>query len=155
MRIVSKYQVVVGEEKLCNVCHESKHLSEFTKHSESRTKLAYSCKQCWHKIQAKYYSKISPESRRKPYYNSKAGEDKKEIADDAKSGGCVECGYSKCLEALQFHHTDPAKKNFVISDYRKFSVEKLMAELSKCMVLCANCHIELHRDLKMNNAVRL
>ncbi len=61
-------------------------------------------------------------------------------------GGCSMCGYNKNLSALEFHHLIPAEKNFQI-DTRKIagsSVGKINEELKKCILLCANCHQELH-----------
>jgi predicted transcriptional regulator len=64
-------------------------------------------------------------------------------------GGCCEiCGYNKCKGALEFHHVDPTKKDFAISHkaYR-FSWEKVQNELDKCIMVCANCHREIHEGL--------
>ncbi len=56
--------------------------------------------------------------------------------------GCFFCGYRKCPEALQFHHMT-GEKDFQLSELSQ-SMERLYAELNKCMVICANCHFELH-----------
>jgi len=68
-----------------------------------------------------------------------------------KSGGgeCQNCGYDKCWKALHFHHVDPSQKEFAIfeskSGYRKVrNWEELKKEIAKCILLCANCHAELH-----------
>jgi len=62
-------------------------------------------------------------------------------------GKCVRCGYNKSVEALQFHHTDPKTKSFGISHKGVTrSYEKAKEEASKCDLLCANCHAELHAD---------
>ena len=65
-----------------------------------------------------------------------------------KSGGkCSECGYNKNLAALCFHHiNDDDSKEFGL-DMRQFSnrsIETLETELKKCILLCANCHMETH-----------
>lgn len=68
-------------------------------------------------------------------------------------GQCSVCGYQKNLSALTFHHTKPARKGFQI-DVRAFSnrtIERISVELKKCILLCNNCHAELHNpdlDLK-------
>lgn len=59
-----------------------------------------------------------------------------------KGGKCQKCGYDKCKGALAFHHTDPSKKEFRIS--KMHSLEKMLPELDKCILLCANCHHEEH-----------
>jgi 5-methylcytosine-specific restriction endonuclease McrA len=61
-------------------------------------------------------------------------------------GGCCEiCGYSKCLDALEFHHLNSRNKDFGISakGYTR-SWKKVKNELKKCRLLCANCHREVH-----------
>ena len=62
-------------------------------------------------------------------------------------GRCTKCGYSKCLAALQFHHIEPNNKNFGITEAlrsSKYSKEEILKESEKCILLCANCHLELH-----------
>ena len=61
-------------------------------------------------------------------------------------GKCEICGYNKNIAALEFHHKNPDEKEFQI-DARKFAncdIHKLEKELDKCMILCANCHREIH-----------
>ncbi len=36
-------------------------------------------------------------------------------AIELKGGFCENCGYSKCPDALEFHHLDDTKKDFGIS----------------------------------------
>lgn len=64
-------------------------------------------------------------------------------------GKCCLCGYDKCLDALQFHHKDPSQKDFEISDFifgrlSNVSDQDVRNELDKCMLVCSNCHCELH-----------
>jgi len=61
-------------------------------------------------------------------------------------GQCIVCGYSKNLAALTFHHTDTDQKDFKL-DMRSManrSLEPVLAELEKCILVCHNCHAELH-----------
>ena len=66
-----------------------------------------------------------------------------------KGGKCGICGYDKSISVLQFHHTNPNMKDFTVSR-KSYSIERLKREVDKCILLCANCHIELHE--KLNNA---
>jgi len=60
-------------------------------------------------------------------------------------GKCRICGYSKCNNALTFHHLDPTKKDFGLSaNGITRSWEKTKTELEKCILLCMNCHAEVH-----------
>ena len=58
---------------------------------------------------------------------------------------CQKCGYNRCLEALEFHHFQKTGKDFGISarGYTR-SWSKIKQELDKCILLCANCHREIH-----------
>jgi hypothetical protein len=61
-------------------------------------------------------------------------------------GRCTICGYDKNLAALVFHHTDSTGKDFKL-DMRSLSdrkIELVMKEIDKCILVCANCHAELH-----------
>lgn len=61
-----------------------------------------------------------------------------------KGGECSICGYKKCYSAMEFHHLDSSKKDFQINRSATLSFEKLKTELDKCVLLCANCHREIH-----------
>ena len=67
------------------------------------------------------------------------------MAVEYKGGKCEFCGYSKCIGALEFHHVDASQKEFGISSSGwTRSFEKMKVELDKCLILCANCHREIH-----------
>jgi hypothetical protein len=65
---------------------------------------------------------------------------------DYKGGKCEQCGYNKSLRALSFHHIDPLKKDFQISGSHCKSWKSIQIELDKCLLLCANCHMEKHEE---------
>jgi hypothetical protein len=70
---------------------------------------------------------------------------RKEKAVQLLGNKCCKCGYNKCLKALQFHHIDPKKKDFEISsNSSKVSWNVIEKELKKCILVCANCHAEIH-----------
>jgi len=62
-------------------------------------------------------------------------------------GKCARCGYDKCIEALDFHHKDPALKDHNITGSGYRSWERTKIELDKCEVVCANCHREIHAKI--------
>lgn len=72
---------------------------------------------------------------------------KKQKAIIYKGGKCVICGYHKCVRNLSFHHLDPKEKEFNISQKSSWGFEKLKTELDKCILVCANCHGEIHDGL--------
>ena len=69
----------------------------------------------------------------------------KDMAIEYKGGSCQICGYDKCNRALEFHHLDPLEKDFGISSkgYTR-SWNAIKEELDKCIMVCANCHREIH-----------
>ena len=62
-----------------------------------------------------------------------------------KGGCCEKCGYNKSISALQFHHLNPYEKDFTIGG-SSYSFEKLKIEVDKCIMVCSNCHIEIHEE---------
>jgi hypothetical protein len=65
-----------------------------------------------------------------------------------KGGCCVKCGYDRCISALEFHHLDPAQKEFTIAiNAQTRSWQTLVNELDKCILVCCRCHREIHHDL--------
>ena len=62
------------------------------------------------------------------------------IHEEKLKRGCACCGYSDHAAALDFDHIDPKTKVRDIAQMHTVSVEKLKLEISKCQVLCANCH---------------
>ena len=61
-------------------------------------------------------------------------------------GSCSRCGYHKNLAALQFHHISRSQKKFPL-DLRRLSNSswnRILEESQKCLLLCANCHAEVH-----------
>jgi hypothetical protein len=71
---------------------------------------------------------------------------KKQELVEYKGGCCERCGYNKSTRALQFHHLDPNEKDFTISR-KSYSIERLKKEVDKCILVCANCHLEIHEEL--------
>jgi hypothetical protein len=61
-----------------------------------------------------------------------------------KGGRCISCGYTKCPDALEFHHRNKETKEITPSDLWKYRWEAALKELDKCDLLCSNCHREKH-----------
>lgn len=62
---------------------------------------------------------------------------------------CHKCGenHPACLD---FHHKDPAAKDFSVGDMKAmgWSKDRLLVEIKKCVVVCANCHRKIHAALR-------
>lgn len=64
-------------------------------------------------------------------------EKRKQHLIDLLGGSCVECG---ATENLEFDHIDRLQKSFVITSKWTMALDKLLAELEKCQLLCHDCH---------------
>ena len=86
---------------------------------------------------------LSQKDREKLLYNFF----KSKIDDDKLSKGCDRCGYNKCAVALEWHHPNKDKEvnpADLLTNRTIKSYERYLDEISKCELLCANCHREEH-----------
>lgn len=118
-----------ADDKICPCCSKLKTLEEFYDRRGKKGGSVY-CKKC--------SNEESRERARK--FKIKCVE--------YKGGKCEKCGYKKYFGALQFHHLDPSKKDFGLAAVKKHSFDdKIKLELDKCILVCANCHFEIHGSL--------
>lgn len=67
-------------------------------------------------------------------------------------GKCIQCGNNN-IHVLEFHHTTGDDKKYAIGNIFAHKWANIYNEITKCVILCSNCHRELHfksagRDLK-------
>lgn len=63
-------------------------------------------------------------------------------------GRCSLCGYGRCVAALHFHHLDPTRRTFGLAQRGSTrSIERLVVEAEKCILLCSNCHAEVEAGI--------
>ena len=116
------------EQKKKYVCRECKE--ETDNFNPSRIKYRdFICKKCF-----------------KQQHNKRAIEIKRKSVE-YKGGKCCVCNYNKYQGALDFHHIDPNDKDFTIGDVPNWSFNSIKSELDKCVLLCKNCHAEVHAGL--------
>ncbi|MCK9458534.1 MAG: HNH endonuclease [Proteobacteria bacterium] len=67
-------------------------------------------------------------------------------------GACSECGYNRCMKALEFHHKnmdEKQEKSFGFSSKGMLARwDKLIEEVKKCVLVCSNCHREIHDGMR-------
>lgn len=81
------------------------------------------------------YAQKEDQARAQARYREKM----RSAVQTARSQGCADCGETDPV-VLVFHHRDPTTKKFTAGK----SIPKLMAEIAKCDVVCANCHMRRH-----------
>ena len=112
--------------KTCPCCRETKNRDEFYKYKKSSS------------FYKKCILEINKINRQKT----------KKLAIEYKGGKCIRCGYNRCDAALDFHHVNPKEKEGNYFRKRKGFTEDLRKELDKCVLVCSNCHREIHSSLK-------
>jgi hypothetical protein len=111
---------------LCANCHKATHFEEYQDRSSSSRELTFREKQIRDRQVA---------TRLFMY-------------EYLKKHSCVKCGKSD-FRNLCFHHRKPEEKLFNVGESGpKYSREKLIVEMEKCDILCANCHRLLHWNEK-------
>ena len=69
-------------------------------------------------------------------------------------GKCSICGYNRCNKALELHHLDPEEKQFTFAQNTNRSWQSIVSELPKTILVCANCHREIHDNLIDNKTLK-
>lgn len=78
----------------------------------------------------------------------------KERATYVLGDKCQCCGYDKCIQALEFHHLDPNEKELSFNENTNRSWHTTRNELTKCILVCANCHREIHHGYIDNSKLQ-
>ena len=81
---------------------------------------------------------IDKENEKEKYHSKQ-----EKLIELKSSMSCKKCGCSKHY-LIDFHHTNPAEKDFTISENSHAKFETLLKEIEKCIPLCSNCHREFH-----------
>ena len=152
----------------CKLCGIEKEETEFYTNNETKRwrsrRIRYECKECSREFYRKrYHDKVNGLSRPREYFSKKKIRNHhttKHIYNKSKlvelfGGKCIRCGYSKCISALDFHHLHGNTKDFGLSKYKICykNIAKLADEISKCILLCSNCHREEHHLHKEKTAL--
>lgn len=71
----------------------------------------------------------------------------KQMVVEYKGGKCMLCGYNRCIQAFDLHHNSDSKKNFGLSERGLTRAwDTIKKEADKCILVCANCHREIHAN---------
>lgn len=130
------------EEKLCNNKEHNEFLpiNYFGKSKRTKDGLQRVCKVCKSKYDREYY--VKNKSRRDDNLNRNrlyGKRNRKFIYDYLLSHLCVDCGEKDPI-VLEFDHLFGKDKSISEMVRRRYSIERIKKEISKCEVRCANCH---------------
>lgn len=139
------------ETKTCSKCGEIKSLEFFALSKTGTNGRAAECKQCHKERDRIHFEK----NKRKILDQTQQWRKKSSewFAEYKKTLKCEICGENH-PSVIQFHHKDPSiKKESISLMYWKVNKEKVMEEIEKCSVLCANCHFKLHWNERNNENI--
>jgi len=128
----------------CSKCGEYKDEEEFPFKFQLLGRRHSECKECRNKYQAEYYQRTKDQRLE---YKSQRQIDKREEArhlvyEYLSHSRCKDCGISDPM-VLTFDHVRGKKKmNISQMVNQGYSIEAILAEISLCEVVCANCHMK-------------
>lgn len=78
-------------------------------------------------------------------YKHKRNKEIRDLVDNFKKQHvCAKCGFSD-WRALLFHHIGEKKFSISKAVAMGYTAEKVKEEMDKCILICANCHLILHK----------
>jgi hypothetical protein len=133
--------------KPCSRCGKDKPLESYNKKRVNKDgSIGYQpyCKECQKSWYSKYYH-TDPAEKARLYNRNKTNRlALRDLVNKAKDKPCADCGVQYPYYVMQFDHLDRSQKSFTISTASRngTTLARMVEEISKCDVVCANCHME-------------
>jgi hypothetical protein len=127
----------------CSSCKHKKSEDEFSWSNKNEGIRNNRCKECQRKLGKQHY--IENKSNYLDTQRVIRDRNKKFICDYLADKFCVDCNEDDIV-VLEFDHIDPTKKDISVSNAidNKWSLKRLLNEISKCEIRCSNCHKKRH-----------
>lgn len=138
--------------KICSECKISKVLEEFNfryeefnfRYKARNVKHGY-CRDCGKLLTRSHYRRNKRQYLDK---NSRSVAACRRFTREMKNRPCADCGVIYPYYVMDFDHRENKTKKFLVSQTAQMSINAIKREISKCDVVCANCHRErTHRRL--------
>lgn len=135
--------------KICSTCKREKPLDAFNKKSANADGRERYCKECHRTRNRVHYGD------NKDAYKASARKFKLSLRDwyqTLKRGKqCICCGETKYWR-LSFHHINTDDKDMEVSQMviKNVSRARILAEIEKCVVVCHNCHSDIHHEERIS-----
>ncbi len=140
--------------KTCSRCRETKPLSEFyllaRRNRTEATNHRSHCKLCHHTSMRDGIRQWRTRNieRERASNRARYGVIRDYLRDIKHTQGCLFCAEREPA-VLDFHHRDPSTKLMALGGgvHNPSAWPAVLAEIPKCVVLCANCHRRVHAGL--------
>lgn len=142
--------------KICSRCKRELPIDMFYNSKNTKDGHYSYCKECCSELHREYQIKNKEKMREISKRSWAKNRDKRNATDRGRMSAhfnfinslktpCVKCGEDR-FYVIDFHHIDPSKKLFTLSDGQKAHKSKVdvLREVDKCVCLCKNCHKEFH-----------
>jgi hypothetical protein len=123
------FKICLEEIKECTKCKVEKDVNKFYFKDKLQIRRTSWCSDCMNAS-----VKIAHNNRKSEFV-------------EYKGGCCQICSYNKCNAALDFHHINPNEKELKFDKISSWAFERARPELDKCVLLCSNCHREVHNGV--------
>lgn len=126
--------------KTCRQCNQEKPLEEFAVNRTKKDGRQGQCKAC-KKLYYDNYYRTSPKEKARLLANNKAlRQSNVQFINELKSKPCTDCGESYPPYVMDFDHLDESLKTRNVSTMTIWSRAAIEKEISKCELVCSNCH---------------
>lgn len=125
--------------KTCSTCKETKEVSEFNSKNKLKGTLQPFCRSCGNEYTKRDYHK---------HKEAYAARKRKQVAEnktlirELKSIPCTDCGISYPYYVMDFDHLRDKECNLSSQRILSWSKKRILEEVAKCEIVCANCHRE-------------
>lgn len=127
----------------CVVCKEVKDDDQYNWRNKARGTRKNYCRACDRVIKKRHYENNRESVIAQVRKRSQDNVDRFQAWKSTLS--CTMCSESDAV-CLDFHHVEPAHKDFGIGNaVPSMSWKQLMKEIEKCIVVCSNCHRKVHK----------
>ena len=141
------FSITILPMRTCSACNKTKTEENFFYRSKRNNKLHAQCKECYiikrRKIWKDHYHKYGSKYRERAVERNKKLKTRLKLLliEYLSDKSCIMCGNSD-PRVLEFDHLDPNVKSFEIARaiHNTISWDKILVEIEKCQILCANCH---------------
>lgn len=135
------------EKKICSKCKDEKDYDQFSFKNKELNIRRSRCKDCDSEIHKEFYINSTTRKTKLKKRTLDSIKWNKEFVKRYKTlKGCQKCFNVNKYYMLDFHHLNDKKENISIL-IKTSGIKTIKNEIRKCIVLCANCHREVHHEL--------